>query len=137
MLVASTRTTEKIYTTLRYLHFLCLRALLNLLRWNDVPRTSRIFCSKIAIFPQFQVYLRKTNLLLLFSDITPTSSKEKATNYCIRFGHSLRSAISCQRKGLTSCHARRKYLAQNCNISSVLSMFKYNPGKTNNKFVAS
>ena len=23
---------------------------LNLLRWNDVPRTSRIFCPKIAIF---------------------------------------------------------------------------------------
>ena len=25
----------------------------NLLRWKDVPRTSRIFCHKIAIFPQF------------------------------------------------------------------------------------
>ena len=27
--------------------------LINLLRWNDVPRTSRIFCPKIAIFSQF------------------------------------------------------------------------------------
>ena len=26
---------------------------LNLLLWNDVPRTSRIFCPKIAIFSQF------------------------------------------------------------------------------------
>ena len=25
----------------------------NLLRWNDVPRTSRIFCPKIATFSQF------------------------------------------------------------------------------------
>ena len=31
--------------------------LINLLRGNNVPRTSRIFCSKIAIFSQFQVYL--------------------------------------------------------------------------------
>ena len=27
--------------------------------------------------------------------------EKKATNYCIRFGHSLRSAISCRRKWLT------------------------------------
>ena len=26
---------------------------LNLLRWNDVPRTSRTFCLKIALFSQF------------------------------------------------------------------------------------
>ena len=30
-----------------------LGATFNLSRWNDVPRTSRIFCFKIAIFPQF------------------------------------------------------------------------------------
>ena len=35
-------------------------------------------------------------------------------NYCIRFGHSLWSAISCQREWLTSCarmtcHARREF----------------------------
>ena len=35
------------------------------------------------------------------------------------------------------CHARREYLAQNCNSFSVLSILKYNPGKTNNKFIAS
>ena len=28
--------------------------------WNDVPRTSRIFCPKIAIFSQFWVYLNIT-----------------------------------------------------------------------------
>ena len=28
-------------------------SLINLLRWKDVPRTSRIFYPKIAIFPQF------------------------------------------------------------------------------------
>ena len=27
------------------------------------------------------------------------------------------------------------FLFQNCNISPVLSIFKYNPGKTNNKFI--
>ena len=32
----------------------------NLLRWNDVPHTSRIFCPKIAIFSQFWVYLNIT-----------------------------------------------------------------------------
>ena len=43
----------------------------NLLRWNDVPRTSRNFCPKIAIFSQFKEYLSITrtkqiiNLLLL------------------------------------------------------------------------
>ena len=36
--------------------------------------------------------------------------KKKATNYCVRFGHSLWSAwISCQRKRLTPCHARREF----------------------------
>ena len=34
--------------------------------------------------------------------ITIDKFKKKATNYCIRFGHSLWSAISCQRKWLTS-----------------------------------
>ena len=33
----------------------------------------------------------------------------------------------------TTCHACRKYLSENCNIFSVLSILKYNPGKTNNK----
>ena len=32
----------------------------NLLRWNGVPDTSRIFYSKIVIFSQFPVYLSKT-----------------------------------------------------------------------------
>ena len=48
------------------------RSFVNFLRWKDVPRTSRIFCPKIAIFPQFQVYSNITqkakqiiNLLLL------------------------------------------------------------------------
>ena len=34
-----------------------------------------------------------------------------------------------------TCHARREYLAQNCNIFSVLSIFKYNPGKANNNLL--
>ena len=56
-------------------------------------------------------------------------------NYRIRFGHSLWSAISCQRKWLTSNPTSRIFCFQNCSISSVLSIFKYNPGKTNDKFV--
>ena len=38
--------------------------------------------------------------------------------------------------GMT-CHAQiENLLSQNCNILSVSSTFKYNPGKTNNKFVS-
>ena len=67
----------------------------NLLRWNDVPRTSRTFSPKIATFSQFQI-----NLLLPNSEF-----KEKATNYCVRFGHSLRSAnqLPAQVVGYTGC----------------------------------
>ena len=95
----------------------------NLLRWNDVPRTSRTFCPKIATFSQFQIYsnviqAKQMTSLLPVNNFYPVISyrrvqkKKKATNYCIRFGHSLWSAISSQRKGLTSCagitcHARR------------------------------
>ena len=36
------------------------------------------------------------------------------------------------------CRARREFfLSQNCNICSVLSTFKYNQSKTNNKFITS
>ena len=61
----------------------------NILRWNDVPRTSWIFCPKIAIFSQFSVYLSKTGKTnnkfityqqFLSSDIIPTSSKEKESD---------------------------------------------------------
>ena len=31
----------------------------------------------------------------------------------------------------------RTFFPKRCNISSVLSIFKYNPGKTNNKFIIS
>ena len=60
--------------------------------------------------------------------------KRKATNYCVRFGHSLWSAISYQRKWSTSCaamtcHARCEFFATNCNILSVSFIFKCNPGK--------
>ena len=69
-----------------------------------MPRTSRIFCPKIAILSQFQVYLSKANnkfitcQQFLSSDIVPTSSKRKRRIIVHGFGHSLRSAISCQRK---------------------------------------
>ena len=42
----------------------------------------------------------------IISNDIPASSKKKATNYCIRFGHSLRSAIGCQRKWLIACSLR-------------------------------
>ena len=65
----------------------------NLSRWNNVPRTLRTFCPKIAIFSQFQVHLsitqakQITNLLLL-NNFYPVISyrrvqkKKKATNCC-------------------------------------------------------
>ena len=66
---------------------------LNLLRWNDVvPRTSRIFCPKVAVFSQFWVYLDITrakqmiNLLLLsnFCPVIPfwQIQNDILTNYC-------------------------------------------------------
>ena len=73
--------------------------------------------------------------------------------YCTRFGHSLWSAIGCQRKWLNPSNRRNVYrlnflrwndvprhfffffCPRNCDISSVLSIFKHNPGKANNKFI--
>ena len=83
------------------------------MRWNDVPLTSRTFYPKIAIFPQFEVYLSITQAkqiinLLILNNFYPVISyrrvqkKKKATNYRTRFGHSLWSAISCQRKRLNN-----------------------------------
>ena len=37
----------------------------------------------------------------------------------------------------TTCHAHRQYFVPNCNIFSVLSVFKYNSSKTSNKFITS
>ena len=85
--------------------------LVNLLRWNNVPRTSRIFCPKIAIFSQFQVYLGITQAkqiinLLLLNNFYPMISydtdefKKKVTNYCVRFGRSLWSANQLPAQGI-------------------------------------
>ena len=69
------------------------------------------------------------------------NSKREDELLCYGVGHSLRSAIGCQHNWSTSragmtCHARREYFfAQNCNVFSVLSIFKYNSGKTNYKFI--
>ena len=63
----------------------------------------RIFCPKIAVFSQFQVYLKITQAkrvtdLLRLNNFYPVMSyrrvrmKKKATNCCVRFGHSLWSA---------------------------------------------
>ena len=38
--------------------------------------------------------------------------------------------------GMT-CHARREFFVSNCNIFSVLSIFRCNPGRTNDKFITS
>ena len=88
----------------------------NLLRWNDMPRTSRIFC-KIAILQNcnsFKYILKYnpdkentkyiTSRSFLFSDITPTEFRRQRKRRIIVYGsgHSLWSAISCQRKKLTS-----------------------------------
>ena len=71
----------------------------DLLRWNDVPRTSRFSCPKIAIFSRFQVCLsvhpgakQIINLLLLgnfYSKLVISyrvqKFKKKTTNYCVQF----------------------------------------------------
>ena len=89
---------------------------LHLLRWNDVPLTSRTFCPKncnifsvLVIFKCItQIKQMITSLLLLNNFYLVmyrrVQKKKKATNYCIRFGHSLWSAnqlpaqgVNCQR----------------------------------------
>ena len=68
---------------------------MNLLRWNDLPRTSRTFSPKIPTFSQFRVYLNVTQakqiqsvyyFLIISIPVeyhTDELGKEKeATNYC-------------------------------------------------------
>ena len=91
---------------------------INLLRWNDVPRTSRISSPKVAIFSQFWVYLNITQAkqminLLLLSNFCPVMSfwqiqKDILTNYClytvcIRLVTRYGPRTNCQRKRLTWC----------------------------------
>ena len=63
--------------------------------------------------------------LLLLNNIHPVISyrrvqkKKKATNYCIRFGHSLWSAISCQRKRLRT---KLDGLADQPNLNTVSTL---------------
>ena len=78
--------------------------------FNLLPRTSRTFfvpsCNIFSV--SFECNSGKTNdkfitswSSFLSSDTVTTSSKRKRRNYCIQvFGHSLWSAISCQRKWL-------------------------------------
>ena len=62
-------------------------------RWNDAPHTSTIFSPRIAIFSQFQVYSnaieKAKQIINLFQWYHTDELKKKATNYCVRFGHSL------------------------------------------------
>ncbi|CAD1476849.1 unnamed protein product [Heterotrigona itama] len=55
----------------------------NLTSYGGMPRTLRIFCPKIAIF---SCNITQNNFY------HTDEVKRKATNYCIRFGHSLWSA---------------------------------------------
>ena len=91
----------------------------NLLRWNDVPRTSRTFCSKIVIFSQI------INLLyfsIIFIQWCHTDeSKKKATN------------LLCTIWSLIMVRNRSKIAI----FSRLLSILKYNPDKTNSKFITS
>ena len=50
----------------------------------------------IYIYSNFDIYLLSLSMCINIY----IQQKKKATNYCIRFGHSLWSAISCQRKWL-------------------------------------
>ena len=74
--------------------------------------------------------------LLLLNHFYTDELKKKVTNCCIRFGHSLWSAINCQRKGLISCYARREFFCPKM-FPQFSVYFKYNPSKTNDKFITS
>ena len=71
----------------------------NLLLWNDVRR--ELFVPKLSHFLSLKyIQVKQIANLLLLSNIYPVITysidefKKKATNYCVRFGHSLWSAIS-------------------------------------------
>ena len=66
--------------------------------------------------------------------------EKEATNYCVRFGHARygpQSVASASGFNFWMSRTSRNFLPQNCDIFSVLSIFKYNPGKANNKFITS
>ena len=74
----------------------------NLLRWNDVLRTSRIFGPKVEIFSQFWVYLNITqNKWWIYHSLVISVQRYHSDKFKkmywriivhIRFGHSLWSA---------------------------------------------
>ena len=70
-----------------------------MLRWNDVPRMSRIFfVPKIVTFPQFQVYLGKTKqakqmISLLLLDMMSYRRVQRERRIIVIRSHSLWSAI--------------------------------------------
>ena len=82
--------------------------IINFLRWNDVPRTSRIFCPKIAsifsVFSIFKYNSGKTNnefLTSRFSYRRVRKEKKAVLLYTVRSLVMVR-AISCQREGLNT-----------------------------------
>ena len=87
----------------------------NLLRWNDVPRTSRTLhpknCHIFSVLSMRKYNPGEANNQFFTSQSFLSSEeriscrrveKKRATNYCVRFGRSLRSAISCQRNVVNS-----------------------------------
>ena len=78
----------------------------NLLRWKDVPRTNFLSqnCNIFSVLSISKYNLGKTNKFINYQSFLSSNHtdmfKKKATNCCVRFGHSLWSAISCQRKWL-------------------------------------
>ena len=88
------------FETCRTISFFTILLNVNLLRWNDVPRgTSRTFCPKLQRFLSFKYIETKRMIGLLFlANFEPVilyrriRKKKKATNYRVRFGHSLRYA---------------------------------------------
>ena len=79
-----------------------------------------------------QISRTKISLLLhLLYNVKTHLSKEKNSRLIQQTFHGLTSCA-----GMT-CHARREFFVPNCNIFSVSGIFKYNPGKTNDKFLTS
>ena len=106
--------------------------------FNLLPRTSFFFFFFFFFVPKLQHFLsfkyahpNNKFVQLLLNHLYPAISKGKRRIIVYGFGHSLWSAIGCQRKWLTSFYARREL----CNIFSVLNILRYNPSKTDNKFI--
>ena len=85
--------------------------------------------------------MAKTNHSLLDDNFYPVTSQRRVEKESDELLYTARSFVMVRNGQPLALERRATHvdnsLPQNCNIFSVLSIFKYNPGKTGNKFITS